>query len=226
MAARKVKALLLDFDGTIVDSESVDLRSWEEIFESHGQSVPHDRFALRIGTIGVLDELDELEAVLGRPVDRAQVEAVRRAREAELMELEPARAGVGDYLQAARELGLRVGIVSSSTRAWVEGNLPRLGLHDGWACICCADGERDRCKPSPALYHEALRLLDLAPEEAIAIEDSPNGVAAAVAAGIFCVAVPNPVTSLLDLAGAGADLVLGSLEDLPLRQLLARVEGT
>jgi HAD superfamily hydrolase (TIGR01509 family) len=222
VTARKVKALLLDFDGTIVDSESVDLRSWVEVFESHGQSVPHDRFALRIGTIGVLDELDELEAVLGRAVDRPRVEAVRRAREAELMELEQARPGVDDYLRAARGLGLQIGIVSSSTRAWVGENLARLGLGDGWACICCADGDRDRCKPSPVLYLEALRELGVAPEEAIAIEDSPNGVAAAVDAGIFCVAVPNPVTSRLDLAAA--DLVLGSLEDLPLRDLVAQIE--
>jgi len=223
VTARRVKALLLDFDGTIVDSESVDLRSWKEVFEAHGHAIPHDRFALRIGTIGVLDELDELEALLGRAVDRPAVEATRRAREHELMQLEPVRAGIAAYLAEARELGLEVGIVSSSTRAWVEGNLPRLGLADGWACIFCADGDRDRCKPSPALYLEALELLGVGPEEAIAIEDSPNGVAAAVAAGIFCVAVPNPVTSRLDLAAA--DLVVGSLEDLPLRELVVRVES-
>jgi putative hydrolase of the HAD superfamily len=140
------------------------------------------------------------------------------------MQLEPVRAGIGAYLAEARELGLEVGIVSSSTRAWVEGNLPRLALADGWACICCADGDRDRCKPSPALYLEALELLGVGAEEAIAIEDSPNGVAAAVAAGIFCVAVPNPVTGRLDLGAA--DLVVGSLEDLPLRELVARVEAS
>jgi HAD superfamily hydrolase (TIGR01509 family) len=223
VAAHRVKALLFDFDGTIVDSESVDLRSWEEVFEAHGHTVPHDRFMLRIGTLGVVDELDELEAMVGAPVDREAVLASRREREHELMLLEPVRDGIAAYLEAARELGLRVGIVSSSTQEWVGSNLERLGLVEGWACIVCADQDRARCKPSPALYLEALELLDAKPEEAIAIEDSPNGVAAAVAAGIFCVAVPNPVTSRLDLAEA--DLVLGSLEELPLEALIQRVEG-
>ena len=77
------------------------------------------------------------------------------------------------------------------------------------------------CKPSPALYLEALELLGVAADEAIAIEDSPNGIAAARAAGIYCVAFPNDVTTALDLSQA--DLVVESLEDVPLADLLARV---
>jgi HAD superfamily hydrolase (TIGR01509 family) len=218
-----VKALLFDFDGTIVDSESVDLRAWREVFEAHGQPLPLDRFMLRIGTLGGPDELDELEAALGRPVDRAAVTAGRRVREQELLGLEPARDGVVAYLDGARKLGLALGVVSSSSWVWVHGNLERLGLADGWACICCADGDRARCKPSPALYLEALGRLGLEPQEAIAFEDSPNGIAAAVAAGIFCAAVPNPVTSRLDLGAA--DLLLGSLAELSLADLIERVEA-
>jgi beta-phosphoglucomutase-like phosphatase (HAD superfamily) len=69
------------------------------------------------------------------------------------------------------------------------------------------------------LYVEALERLGVGPEEAIAFEDSPNGVAAAKAAGIFCVAVPNSVTARLDLSHA--DLVVESLGDLPLDELPA-----
>jgi HAD superfamily hydrolase (TIGR01509 family) len=218
-----VKALLLDFDGTIVDSESVDLRAWREVFEAYGQPLPVDRFMLRVGTLGGPDELDELETALGRPVDRAAVTTGRRKREQELLRLEPVRDGIHDYLAAAADLGLAVGVVSSSSRHWVEQGLERLGIADGWACMCCADGNRDRAKPSPALYLEALELLGLEPQAAIAVEDSPNGVAAAVAAGIFCVAAPNPVTVRLDLGQP--DLVLGSLAELPLRELITRVEA-
>ena len=85
----------------------------------------------------------------------------------------------------------------------------------------CADGDTTRCKPSAALYLEALDALGVEAGEAIAIEDSPNGVAAARAAGIFCVAFPNDVTRGLDLSQA--DLLLESLEDVPLGELLARV---
>lgn len=216
-----IKGLLFDFDGTLVDTESVDLRTWREVFEAHGVSVPADRFAQRIGTLNGPDELDELDSLLDVPCDRDTVVATRRRRELELLELEPLRPGIRDYLEEARTLGLGVGIVSSSSRSWVDGNLRRLGLLDGWTAVVCADGDTTRCKPSPALYLEALGALEVEAAEAIAIEDSPNGIAAARAAGIFCVAFPNDVTRALDLSQA--DLLLDSLEDAPLRELLARV---
>ena len=216
-----IRALLFDFDGTLVDTESIDLRVWHEVFEAHGVSVPVDRFALRIGTLTGPDELDELDALLDAPCERDVVTATRRRRERELLELEPLRPGIREYLDRAGELGLGVAIVSSSSRGWIDGNLQRLELLDGWAAVVSADGDTGRCKPSPALYLEALEALGVDAAEAIAIEDSPNGVAAARAAGIFCVAFPNDVTGALDFSQA--DLVLESLEDVPLDDLLARV---
>ena len=216
-----IKALLFDFDGTLVDTESIDLRTWNEVFEAHGVTVPAERFALRIGTLTGPDELDELDALLDVPCDRDTVVATRRRRELELLEHEPLRPGVGEFLDEARALGLSLAIVSSSSRSWIDSNLRRLGLLDGWATLICADGDTTRCKPSPALYLDALDALGVEPAEAIAIEDSPNGIAAARAAGIFCVAFPNDVTRALDLSQA--DLLVESLEDVPLRELLARV---
>jgi HAD superfamily hydrolase (TIGR01509 family) len=216
-----IEALLFDFDGTLVDTESVDLRTWHEVFEAHGVAVPLDRFASRIGTLAGPDELDELDALLDVPCDRDAVLATRRRRELELLELEPLRPGVREYLEQAEQLGLRVGIVSSSSHSWIDGNLRRLGLLDGWTTVVCADGDTTRCKPSAALYLEALEELGVDADEAVAIEDSPNGITAARAAGIFCVAFPNDVTSALDLSHA--DLVLESLHDVPLGELLTRV---
>jgi HAD superfamily hydrolase (TIGR01509 family) len=215
-----VRALLLDFDGTMVDTESVDWRSWEEVFAQHGVEVPRERFLLRIGTLNGPDELDELDALLETPVDREAVQAARRARERELIADEPLRPGVDRLLEEAAELGLKVAIVSSSTRDWVQSHLERLAIEHHVALVHCADGDRDRCKPSPVLYLEALEELGVPAGEAIALEDSTNGVAAAKAAGIFTVAFPNPVTSGSDLSAA--DLVVHSLEDVPLRSLLER----
>ena len=216
-----IKALLFDFDGTLVDTESIDLRTWQEVFEAHGVPVPVDRFALRIGTLTGPDELDELDALLDVPCDRDAVQAARRRRELELLELAPLRPGIREYLERAWELGLRVAIVSSASHAWIDENLRRLALLDGWTTVVCADGDTARCKPSPALYLEALETLGVASDEAVAFEDSPNGITAARAAGIFCVGYPNDVTSALDLSHA--DLLLESLEDVPLDDLLARV---
>jgi beta-phosphoglucomutase-like phosphatase (HAD superfamily) len=116
-----------------------------------------------------------------------------------------------------------VAIVSSDSRDWIEGNLRDVGLSDGWAGIFCADGDRDRAKPAPWLYLEALAALGLNASQAVALEDSPNGVHAARRAGLFCVAVPNAVTEGMDLAHA--DLIVPSLADLPLEDLLQRAGG-
>ena len=112
---------------------------------------------------------------------------------------------------------------SSSSRTWVDRHLRRLERVFGWDAIVTADGDERRAKPSPTLYLEALDRLGLGTEEAIAFEDSPNGVRAAKAAGLVCVAVPNPVTAALGLAAA--DLVLDSLASLPLPALIAQASA-
>jgi beta-phosphoglucomutase-like phosphatase (HAD superfamily) len=125
------------------------------------------------------------------------------------------------YLDEAKRLGLQVAVVSSSSVWWIEHHFGRLGRLDGWSCVVCADGDAERAKPRPTLYLEALARLGIDASDAIAFEDSPNGVAAAKAAGIYSVAVPNPITKTLDFGAA--DLVLESFQELPLGDLLARV---
>jgi HAD superfamily hydrolase (TIGR01509 family) len=213
-----IEALLFDFDGLLVDSESVAFQTWQEAYREHGAELAVERWAAAIGTIGGFDPLEHLEESLGRTIDREAVERAQREREHALAVVQPFRPGVVEYLAEARARGIRVAIVSSSSNAWIAGHLERLDTADGWACIVCANGDAARAKPRPTLYLEALDNLGVAPEAAIAFEDSPNGVAAARAAGIFCVAVPNSVTAQLDLSAA--DLLVESLEAITLRELL------
>ncbi len=217
-----IEALLFDFDGTIVDSELPAYRSWQEVYRDHGQELPLERWVACVGTVGGFDPLADLERLLGRPVDRERIVPARLARKAELVARERSRPGVERYLVRARERGLKLGVVTSSPREWVEECLGRLGRAEGWDCVLCADGDQSIAKPDPHLYRQALAALGVGAAEAIAIEDSPNGVAAAKAAGLYCVAVPNEITARLDLGAA--DLVLDSLADLGLDELLARAE--
>jgi HAD superfamily hydrolase (TIGR01509 family) len=215
-----IKALLFDFDGTLVDTESVEFRAWEETFLAHDVELALERYGVGVGTLEGFDPLDELELLLGRKIDRNDVNDRRRVRELELLAAEVLRPGVHEYLEDARRLGLRVAIVSSSSDDWIEGNLARLERSQGWECIVAANGDVTRAKPAPTLYLEALERLGVAANEAVAFEDSTNGARAAQAAGIFCVAVPNPVTAHLDVQG---DLNLGSFEDQPLERLLESI---
>ena len=215
-----VKALLFDFDGTLLDSESPSFRSWQEIYAEHGQELALERWVACVGTVGGFDPLAELERLTRGPLDREAVGGARLRRKLELIAEEPLRPGVDAYIRDARALGLRVGIVTSSALEWVEQNLARLSSGDGWDCILCANHDPAIAKPSAHLYEAALVALDVEPSETVAFEDSPNGIAAAKSAGIFCVAVPNPITAALDLSAA--DLLLESFEELPLAEVLAR----
>jgi HAD superfamily hydrolase (TIGR01509 family) len=214
-----VRALLFDFDGLIVDTETPSFASWQEVYREHGQELPLERWAAIIGTIGGFEPLDYLEELHG-PIDRQAVKERRREHELELVEIENLRPGVLGYLEEAKRLGLMTAIVSSSSRSWVDRHLIRLERAEDFDDIVTADLDEERAKPRPTLYLEALERLGVSAEEAIAFEDSPNGVKAAKAAGIFTVAVPNGVTASLGLDEA--DLVLDSLAEMPLRTLLER----
>ena len=158
--------------------------------------------------------------MLGRPVDAAALVRRHRARTDALIATQPVLPGVRQYLDEARRLGLRLGVASSSSRAWVEGHLTRLGLREHFEVVRCAE-DVSRVKPDPALYLAVLEATGVAAHQAVALEDSPNGVRAAKRAGMTCIAVPNPLTARLDLAAA--DLTLGSLADVPLVDLLTRL---
>jgi beta-phosphoglucomutase-like phosphatase (HAD superfamily) len=102
----------------------------------------------------------------------------------------------------------------------VHGHLARLGLLEHFHVTRCFE-DTDAHKPDPAPYLAVLDHLGVPAHEAVAFEDSPNGVTSAKAAGIFCVAVPNPVTRLLSLDHA--DHRMESLADERLAAVLSRV---
>jgi HAD superfamily hydrolase (TIGR01509 family) len=215
-----IRALLFDFDGLVLDTEVPSRSGWELLYREHGHELPPEKWALVVGTRGAWDPMAHLENLVGAPLERERLDERRYAHELSLIEAEELRPGIAEYLAAARRLELRLAIVSSSSRRWIDMHLTRLEQAAAWDLILAADHDESRAKPAPTLYLEALELLGVGAGEAIAFEDSPNGVRAAKAAGIYCVAVPNEVTRALGLDEA--DLVLDSLADLPPDELLAR----
>ncbi len=192
--------------------------AWQETFRARGGELPLDVWHTVIGTQNTATAMFELLAKEDENLDRLAVRTGVRARVTELLESEGPRPGVREYLDDAKARGIRLAIASSSTGDWVVSQLDRLGLTDAFEAVLT--GDLHEAKPSPDLYLAALAALDLPPSGAIAFEDSPHGVTAAKAAGLTCVAVPNPITAVLDFGHA--DLVLGSLADKPLDELLSR----
>jgi HAD superfamily hydrolase (TIGR01509 family) len=215
----RLKALVFDFDGLILDTEGPVFHSWRETFEAAGATLTLDEWSDTIGRANSGDPAEWLAERTGRPLDEAR-RAARKARRDELLAAEAVLPGVHQWLEDAARLGLPIGVASSSEEDWVAGHLERLGLLDRFVCLSCFDGRR-RGKPAPDLYLAACEALGVAPGDALAVEDSGNGVAAAKAAGLRCVAVPHDLTRDHDLSPA--DIVVPSLADLPLEEAMARL---
>lgn len=216
-----IQAVVFDFDGTVFDSESHEFETLREIFAEHGAELPMEVWGACVGReAGFFDPLAYLEECIGRPVDRAELTRRRSVRFQERIAGQGPLPGVVDALDAAREMGLHVGLASSSSRQWVVPQLRTLGLLDRFHAIRVADDVR-RVKPDPELYTSVLAALGTEPAHAVAVEDSPNGALAARRAGMRCVVVPNAVT--LHLEFGEADLRLVSLADLPLPDLVERL---
>lgn len=217
-----LKALIFDFDGLILDTESPLCLAWAEICRSFGLDLPPETWVKYIGSRNAFNRYDDLENQLGRPYDRETVQADFRKSVTDRLNAQPVLPGVLDYIEEAGTLGLKLGIASNSDRSWVCGHLERLGLADAFSVVVCAP-DVAAPKPAPDVYLGAASRLGMRPEEAIALEDSPPGVAAAVEAGMFTVAVPNPLTAGMDFGRA--HVVADSLASFPLPRAVQRYEA-
>jgi HAD superfamily hydrolase (TIGR01509 family) len=216
-----IRGLIFDFDGLILDTETTEFQAWKELYATHRCELSVDLYVDCIGRPnGYFDFYSHLEKLNGASINRDFVRAQRRTRLAELNLLQPILPGVLAYLQDAQRFGLKVGLASSSSRAWVQGHLDRLRLLEFFNVIKCVEDTAAH-KPDPAPFLAVLDALGLLPKEVIAFEDAPNGIASAKAAGIICVAIPNPMTRGLPLDQA--DYQLNSLASLPLRDLLLQL---
>jgi HAD superfamily hydrolase (TIGR01509 family) len=222
--APEFDALVFDFDGLILDTEVPEFQAWQEIFAAHDAVLEIEVWAQCIGSSDHgWDPYAHLADLCGRSVDQAAIRTAKRARVHELVAANSVLPGVAEYLRDARAHGLKIGLASSSPLSWVDGHLRRLGLAAHFDTVKTSEDVR-RTKPDPALYQVAVEALGVRPERAIALEDSPNGLAAARAAGLSCVVVPNAMTRHLPLDDA--DMVLSSLADVPLVELLHGVASS
>ncbi|MCY4482796.1 MAG: HAD-IA family hydrolase [Spirochaetaceae bacterium] len=184
-----LRALIFDFDGLIVDTETPWFALVRDAYRRHGCELPAEVWRQFVGTHR--HPLEHLQQVVGPDFDMAAERAALIA--GDTRDGLPPCAGVEQLVAAAGGAGLALGVASSSSRERVEGQLRRIGLRDAFDAVRCR-GENLRSKPAPDIYLAALEDLAISASQAVVFEDSPIGTQAAKAAGIYTVAVPNDVT--------------------------------
>ncbi|MBS4213774.1 MULTISPECIES: HAD family hydrolase [Neobacillus] len=217
-----MKAIIFDFDGLIVDTETIWFEAYKEVLEKgYGINLTLQQFSKVIGTDDT-ELFAYIQENLSTPINSEVIENSVKQIVLEKMKEPAAREGVEEYLKEAKELGLKIGLATSSSREWVEGFLKKLHIFKYFNVIKTRD-DVSKVKPNPELYIQAVKALGIKPSEAVAFEDSLNGLRAAREAGIHCVVVPNQVTSHLEFHGHSHRL--SSMEEINLKQLLQKIKG-
>ena len=198
----KPRALILDFDGLIVDTEVPIFESWQTDFADFGHELNLEEYVGCVGSdLNGFDPHSHLEELTGKTINRAELEEAREDRiHAAVDQLGP-MDGVREVLEEAHEEGIPCAVASSSPRSWVEKHLDRIGFMKHFVLTRTID-DVSAPKPSPELFLAAAAGLDVDPEEAIVFEDSLNGLRASVSAGSPCVVVPNQITTHLEFTEA------------------------
>lgn len=200
--------VLFDLDGTLVDTEKLWLVAKQRMFARYGTSF---EYADHLAVFGRDDQFtgNYLRTRFGLPEERTEAVRVEYLQlvGAVFSEGVEVRPGALELLRALRGV-VPVGLASNTKRELVDIVLDRAGLNPLLDTVTTSDGRRP--KPAPDIYRDACASLGLDPGAAVAVEDSPTGIASARAAGLTCIAVPSESHEGLD----AADHIVGSLLDL------------
>ena len=218
-----IEAIVFDFDGLILETERPQCEAWRQIYVMYGRELPEQAWLEVMGKPVKIDLFPRrLAKELNRELDIDAVIAQYREVVAEKLDQQPVQPGVREVIRDALGMGLKLAVASGSTHRWVDGHLKRLDLFNHFQCtVCCEDTEKH--KPDPDPYLRACELLGVKPESALALEDSALGITAANTAGMKTIAVPTAMTGYQDFSHAG--LLLESLDQMPLAEMLRRLDG-
>ena len=219
-----IRALIFDFDGLLIDTETPALTSWQKVYRDHGQTLTLELWQGAIGRASGTGfvPLDYLATLIGNTFDVQSVREKRNEHKMQLCEAEQLRSGVLETLLKAKELGLTCTVASSAGREWVEGWLQKHDALHHFAFTRTGD-DVENVKPAPDLFLSVAEKLNLQPSECLVFEDSPNGALAALSAEMPCVFVTNPVTEGLEFPQHA--LKLRRMDEMRLEHILQVIQG-
>ena len=196
-------AVIFDFDGSVLDSETPEYESHRRIYERCGVTLTVDEWCGVIGTWSENHDEQWFRRLAAQAPGAPERDAYFAERKRIFESVVPAAPmrGVVELLNQLNDAGVPTAIASSAPARWVVGAVERLGIRPRFGAVVTGD-EVARRKPAPDVYLEAARRLGVDPARSIAIEDSGPGISAALAAGMKAVAIPHWLTEGHDLTGA------------------------
>ncbi len=213
-----IKCIIFDFDGLIIDSETPEFLTWQEIYRQHAQVLSKEDWAQCVGSdFGRFDPVQHLEALCNEKFDEKALKLAQKEKSFAICSQLPLLPGVADIIHQAHDLKIPLAVASSSNAKWVVGQLNRLEILHCFNVICTSD-DVARVKPAPDLFLLAAERLNSLPENCLVFEDSQLGIQAAKTAGMTAVAVPNETTRHMDFTHA--DLIVESLQAIVLQDLM------
>jgi len=211
MSNHKIKAILFDMDGVIVDSEPLHFEAHKKALAQFGIELTLEdymKFGVSAGDEALYEKMSELFGVL---INKSEISKIKKQFYREIFN-EKGKMIPG-VLEALRTFSkkYKLAVVSSGSMNAIEFVLEKLDIKNYFNLIVCGEDAK-RAKPFPDLYLKAIELLSLEKESCVAIEDSETGIAAAKDAGIKCIAIPNEFTKNQDVSRA--DMILSSIKEV------------
>jgi beta-phosphoglucomutase-like phosphatase (HAD superfamily) len=207
----KFQALIFDFDGLMIESETIALRVWKEVVASLGSEMEEGINRLLIGKSPSAGAAI-VKQVLNLSIDASELQriyweerTIQMCREATPVD------GLEALVLYLLELGMRLAVASNSPTNYLRQVLQAIDLDHYFEVVVGSD-QVPAGKPAPDVYLETARRLDIHAASTLALEDSPDGIAAAIAAGMTCYAIPNPGLAGGDFSQAHQQF--GSMEAL------------
>ena len=211
-----IEGVIFDLDGTLIDSEPLQYRSFNDVFRRHGHPVSPQEYDEWRGWQVIPRWIESR----GLSLDPDPVRAQKKQIYDQLIRTEVTlKPGARALVESAAQR-LRLGIASGSRRESIVSCLEKFDLLQHFEALCSST-DVGRGKPHPAVLHETARRLSLSPESAVVIEDSIMGLRAAEAAGMACIVCPDQFLPAPREALGNAAMVVESLEHLTLEQILA-----
>ena len=212
-----IKAVIFDFDGLILDTETAWYDSFKEVLYSQFQfDLPLEEFAKCVGSSDSM-LYDYLKREIGDHLDLDDFREKTSALHTEYVKKAEAREGVAEYLSDAKKAGLKISLATSSTRNWATTHLTNLNLISYFDHLVTQD-DVEQVKPAPDLFLKALEVLEVEAHEAVVFEDSLNGLIAAQESNISTIIIPNPITESLPFENY--HLKLNSMADMSLQEVI------